>query len=150
MHRISPIRLSLSDGGRQRVARQRAFKPLRPSFMPMNKKRSSAPQTPAPAAAPKTKARQSPPPPVLGAVGAKVREVRVARGISQDHLAYGMHMDRAHIGLLENGKRAATIPTLARLAVALGCQVGDFFPDVEELAELLGVEAIEPKVRGAD
>lgn len=41
-------------------------------------------------------------------------------------MAYSIHMDRAHIGLLANGKRAATIPTLARLAVALGCQVGDF------------------------
>lgn len=124
--------------------------------MPMKKKPVASPEAAVPAAvpdkpaAPKKKSRQSAPPPVLGLVGARIRGIRIARGIGQDHLAYSSQMDRAHIGQLENGRRAATIPTLARLAVALGCQVGDFFPDVQELAELLGAEQIKPKGRGAD
>jgi DNA-binding XRE family transcriptional regulator len=122
----------------------------------MKKKPVASPEPAGPTAVPdkpatsKKKSRQSAPPPVLGLVGARIRGIRIARGIGQDHLAYSSQIDRAHIGQLENGRRAATIPTLARLAMALGCQVGDFFPDVQELAELLGAEQIKPKERGAD
>lgn len=60
--------------------------------------------------------------------------------MSQDKLAYSIPLDRAHIGMIENGKRAATIPTLVKLAVALGCDVGDFFPSLKELVSLTEVE----------
>lgn len=80
------------------------------------------------------KTRQGPPSGLLVAVGARIRAVRLEKGISQDKLAYSIPLDRAHIGMIENGKRAATIPTLVKLAIALNCNVGDFFPDVEELA----------------
>jgi transcriptional regulator with XRE-family HTH domain len=89
----------------------------------------------APKSAPPKK-RQSPPSGLLLAVGGKIRQVRQDKGISQDKLAYSIPLDRAHIGMIENGKRAATIPTLVKLAVALGCEVGDFFPSIRELAKL--------------
>jgi transcriptional regulator with XRE-family HTH domain len=38
--------------------------------------------------------------------------------------------------MIENGKRAATIPTLVKLAIALDCEVGAFFPPVRDLATL--------------
>jgi len=80
------------------------------------------------------KTRQGPPSALLVAVGSRIRAIRQAKNISQDKLAYSIPLDRAHIGMIENGKRAATIPTLVKLAVALNCNVGEFFPDVEELA----------------
>jgi transcriptional regulator with XRE-family HTH domain len=85
-----------------------------------------------------TKKRESPPSALLVAVGARLRQVRQDKGISQDKLAYSIPLDRAHIGMIENGKRAATIPTLVKLAVALDCEVGTFFPSVKELASLTG------------
>lgn len=96
--------------------------------------------TKAPVKAPSTKKRQSPPSDLLVAVGARIRQVRQSKGISQDKLAYSIPLDRAHIGMIENGKRAATIPTLVKLAVALDCEVGAFFPKVKELASLTSVE----------
>lgn len=83
-----------------------------------------------------SKARQGTPSALLLAVGSRIREIRQGKGISQDKLAYSIPLDRAHIGMIENGKRAATIPTLVKLAIALDCDVGDFFPDVAELTEL--------------
>jgi transcriptional regulator with XRE-family HTH domain len=92
-----------------------------------------------------SKKRSTPPSALLAAVGMKIREVRQARGISQDKLAYSIPLDRAHIGMIENGKRAATIPTLVKLAIALECEVGDFFPAIGELTELLKADGSEPK-----
>lgn len=80
-----------------------------------------------------SKVKQGPPSALLVAVGARIRAIRQAQSISQDKLAYSIPIDRAHIGMIENGKRAATIPTLVKLAIALNCNVGEFFPDVEEL-----------------
>ena len=73
-------------------------------------------------------------------MGKRIRDIRQAKGISQDKLAYSIPLDRAHIGMIENGKRAATIPTLTKLAVALHCEVGDFFPSVNELANLVKLD----------
>jgi len=87
-----------------------------------------------------SKNRLGPPSELLSAVGARVREIRQARGLSQDKLAYSIPLDRAHIGMIENGKRAATIPTLVKLAVALQCEVGEFFPSAKELAKLSKLE----------
>ena len=87
-----------------------------------------------------SKRRASPPSELLIAVGKRIRSVRQAKGISQDKLAYSIPLDRAHIGMIENGKRAATIPTLTKLAVALRCEVGDFFPSVNELSKLVKLD----------
>lgn len=74
---------------------------------------------------------------VLLEVGRRIREVRRSRGLGQDKLAYSIGLDRAHIGMIENGKRAATIPTLVRLAAGLDCEVSEFFPPIAELKRLL-------------
>jgi transcriptional regulator with XRE-family HTH domain len=91
-------------------------------------------------AAASSKKRQGSPSVLLVAVGERIRQVRRAKGFSQDKLAYSIPLDRAHIGMIENGKRAATIPTLVKLAVALNCEVGDFFPGCKELASLTGAD----------
>jgi transcriptional regulator with XRE-family HTH domain len=83
--------------------------------------------------APIDKRRKSAPPKELAVVGARIRAARKERGISQDKLAYAIPLDRAHIGMIENGKRAATIPTLVKIAVALDCEVGELFPPISEL-----------------
>jgi transcriptional regulator with XRE-family HTH domain len=84
-----------------------------------------------------SKKRQAQPSAVLDLVGARIRAVRQERGISQDKLAYSIPLDRAHIGLIENGKRAPTVPTLVKLAAALDCEVGDLFPPMVELMAAL-------------
>src|SRR5690242_14634722 len=91
-----------------------------------------------------SKKREGEPSALLMAVGSRIRNARKARGFSQDKLAYSIPLDRAHIGMIENGKRAATIPTLTKLAVALGCEVGEFFPPVQELKELAALEDAGP------
>jgi transcriptional regulator with XRE-family HTH domain len=87
-----------------------------------------------------SKRRSGPPSELLCAVGERIRDIRRNKRISQDKLAYSIPLDRAHIGMIENGKRAATIPTLVKLAIALQCEVGEFFPTVKELAKFATVD----------
>ncbi|HET7330525.1 helix-turn-helix domain-containing protein [Dyella sp.] len=89
-----------------------------------------------------SKTRSGPPSALLCAVGKRIREVRQAKGFSQDKLAYSIPLDRAHIGMIENGKRAATIPTLVKIALALRCEIGEFFPSIDELAQLIDAETM--------
>ena len=77
--------------------------------------------------------RRKPPDELLNAVGARIRELRRERGLSQDQLAYAIPLDRAHVGQIETGKIAPTIKTLVKFAVALECEVGDLIPYVEDL-----------------
>jgi DNA-binding XRE family transcriptional regulator len=130
--------MTMSDAARgytaRGIARNRHL-----TFLPMATKHTGRETKPT-----RTKTRQGPPSALLVAVGERIRAVRQEKGISQDKLAYSIPLDRAHIGMIENGKRAATIPTLAKLAVALGCEVGDFFPGLEELSTL--VEAARKEV----
>ena len=97
----------------------------------MSKKTTHPPRR-APAKAPAPKRRKAADE-LLKAVGARIREVRLERGLSQDQLAYAIPLDRAHVGLIESGKTAPTVKTLVKFAVALECEVGDLVPYVEDL-----------------
>ena len=65
-------------------------------------------------------------------MGFKVKEVRLAKNISQDELSKASGVSRQTISDLERGEVVnTTTATLAKLAEALGCKVGDIFaPDV--------------------
>lgn len=114
----------------------------------MGMKKSVASPAPRKKAKPKVKAQPSPT--VEGLIGLRIKEARIARGISQHRLAHGIPMDRAHLGQLENGHHGASPVILAKIAVALGCQMAELFPDVAELAEIVDVRAIEhgPRLAG--
>ncbi len=53
------------------------------------------------------------------AFGQALREVRTARGISQEKLALEWGFDRSYISLLERGIQSPTLRTIFRLAEAL-------------------------------
>jgi transcriptional regulator with XRE-family HTH domain len=60
------------------------------------------------------------------AFGETLRELRMAKGWSQETLAFEAGLDRTYISLLERGQRSPTITTLYSLAAALGLS----FPDL--------------------
>ena len=64
--------------------------------------------------------RQSPP---LIALGRVIREIRLAKGISQENLALLAEVDRSYVGRVERGDNNVAILTLAKLAKALGISV---------------------------
>jgi len=56
---------------------------------------------------------------LLIAFGARVRLVRLERRLSQEALAHEAGLDRTYIGLVERGKRNASLVNVCRLARAL-------------------------------
>jgi transcriptional regulator with XRE-family HTH domain len=68
--------------------------------------------------------------------GAKLREFRLARGMSQGELASQADVTTNYISRLEKGGAAPGIDLVARLAGALGIQIVDLLPTDPDLEEL--------------
>ena len=62
-------------------------------------------------------------------VGANVRRLRLAAGLSQAALSERMGVDRAYVSGLERGERNPTIVTLWHTAEALGVKIRALFDD---------------------
>lgn len=58
-------------------------------------------------------------------VGDRVRERRQNRGLSQEAMALEAGLHRSYIAQLEGGRRNPSLDTLAKVAVALRCDLAD-------------------------
>jgi len=61
-------------------------------------------------------------------VSEQIREVRKARGISQEQLAELSHLSTQHISFIEQDRRKPQLKTLFKIATALGVRVKDLIP----------------------
>lgn len=83
----------------------------------------------------------------------KIRELRQARGLSQEELAAMVGCARTNITRLEAGKFNATLKLLTRIADALSVGIADLFPsDADDPDFLLIIQvwkALSPEHRRA-
>ena len=68
---------------------------------------------------------------VVRLFAARLREVRLSRGLTQAELASRAVVTPTYIGKLEGAKVAPGIDLVARLAMALGTTISDLLPEVE-------------------
>ncbi|HEX8123691.1 MAG TPA: helix-turn-helix transcriptional regulator [Solirubrobacteraceae bacterium] len=66
------------------------------------------------------------------AFGARLREVRVDRGLSQEDLAAKSGLHRTYVGGIERGERNPSLMNIGRLAVALDVDLVDLMGAVGE------------------
>ena len=57
--------------------------------------------------------------------GARLRQLRKERNVSQDELALRAQIDRSYMGRIERGHVNITLEKVYRLANALGCEAKD-------------------------
>lgn len=57
----------------------------------------------------------------------RIRRLRKKKELTQEQLAEKVHVSTTHIGLVETGKRRASLKTLQRIASALGIKLKDLF-----------------------
>lgn len=63
------------------------------------------------------------------AIGMRLRQLRKARGWTQEKAAEATGVDWRHIQMIEAGQLNVTVLTLVRLAEGFGVQLGAFFAD---------------------
>ncbi len=66
--------------------------------------------------------------------GDRVRERRLAIGLSQESLAARSGIARAYVGSLEGGQRNPSLDMIARLAIALEVDAGELVWGVQDVA----------------
>ncbi|MDD5272274.1 MAG: helix-turn-helix transcriptional regulator [Methylovulum sp.] len=59
--------------------------------------------------------------------GARVRELRKQKGLSQESLALICDLDRTYIGSVERGERNVSLLNIHKIAVALGVPAKELF-----------------------
>ena len=59
--------------------------------------------------------------------GGRIKELRMARGLSQERLALNAGITPAYLGLLERGKRNATIVIIELICSAMNLSLAEFF-----------------------
>jgi transcriptional regulator with XRE-family HTH domain len=57
-----------------------------------------------------------------GIVGDNVRRLRVARGLTQEQLAFESRIDLTYLGGIERGRRNPSLLVMSRIAQALGVE----------------------------
>ena len=68
-------------------------------------------------------------------VGTTIKELRKAKGMSQETFAYESGIDRRYMSDIENGKRNISIDILERIVDKLGIRLSDLFLKVEEMGD---------------
>ena len=66
---------------------------------------------------------------VLHALGRRIRELRLAAGLTQEKTAHAAGVTFKHYQSIEGGKVNATVTTLTAIAGAIGVNVGALFAD---------------------
>jgi transcriptional regulator with XRE-family HTH domain len=56
---------------------------------------------------------------ILNKFGERVREVRIAKGLSQEQLAFKADLHRTYIGMIERAEKNITLVNIEKIASAL-------------------------------
>ncbi len=59
--------------------------------------------------------------------GKRLRELRLAKGLSQEDLAFNCSLDRTYIGGIERGERNISLINIHKIAAALNISPKEFF-----------------------
>lgn len=65
--------------------------------------------------------------PIKTTFGKRLRELRTAKGLSQEALALASELDRTYIGGIERGERNVSLVNIEKIAAGLGVAVRELF-----------------------
>lgn len=73
------------------------------------------------------------PTPRQRALGERVRERRAKRGVTQEDLAHSAGVHRTYMTHVETGRVNPSLETMARLALALDCDIADLVRGLQDV-----------------
>ena len=65
-------------------------------------------------------------------VGNNVRTLRLAKGMTQERLAFASELDLTYVGGIERGRRNPSLLVMARIADALDASLADLVADARD------------------
>ena len=65
--------------------------------------------------------------PIEKRFGAKVRELRTAKNLSQEELAFKANVHRTYLGGIERGERNPSLRNIEAIAIALDIELSELF-----------------------
>ncbi|KTC65127.1 Regulatory protein munI (plasmid) [Legionella adelaidensis] len=68
-------------------------------------------------------------------IGSKIRELRLAKGYSQEGIADAAGMGRTYMGRVERGEQNISIQNLIQIAFALNVEVEALIPKITDLKD---------------
>lgn len=72
-------------------------------------------------------------------VGRNIKRVRVAKGVSQEQLAFDAAIDRSYLGGVERCDENPSVDTLDKIAGVLGIELAELFKPVQLDAPIAGL-----------
>lgn len=69
--------------------------------------------------------------PLAEEIGASIRQLRIAAGLSQEEFADRCGVHRTYIGSIERGEKAITVETANKIVKALDMSLSQFFRRLE-------------------
>ena len=63
----------------------------------------------------------------LEQLGSRIRELRIAKGLSQEKLSFECDLDRTYIGSVERGERNIAAINLKKISKALNISISNLF-----------------------
>lgn len=83
-------------------------------------------------------------------LGQRIKELRKARGLSQDQLSEKVGIDSKHLSRIELGKSFPYMETLEAIASALEVEIKDLFEFYHLANEAATIESINKLLQGAN
>ncbi|MEJ2067487.1 MAG: helix-turn-helix transcriptional regulator [Deltaproteobacteria bacterium] len=77
-------------------------------------------------------------------LGARIKELRKARELSQNELSQRVNVDPKHLSRIEVGSSFPSLATLEKIAQGLSVEMGDLF----EFVHLKGAKEVREKING--
>lgn len=64
-------------------------------------------------------------------IGQRIKELRIAKGLTQEQLAWEADLDRTYMNHVENGRVNITVVNLEKIIKALGSEFHSFFKEIK-------------------
>jgi len=82
--------------------------------------------------------------------GARIRELRKIRGITQEQLAEHLGIEQKHVSLIEHGKSYPSLDRLTKIAEALQVPLPELFDFIHLTNQETRVQSLETMLKGLD
>lgn len=83
-------------------------------------------------------------------LGARIKELRKVRDLSQDQLSEKIGIDPKHLSRIEVGKSYPSITTLEKIAYALDVEIKDLFEYMHHMRNKELIEALNKLIKEAN